>query len=156
MKLSYSIAPAHRLRACAGAFFICILFSFGCDKAPGIGGGDGDRTLELTGDTIDLASGVTLHDVKVKAAQNVDFEPSQVAAKATDIVRFTVADTRTHALHISAAPDAEALLQKSGQLRSPPLVSAGQAWVLSLKGLPAGTYTVGCLSHAGTAVITVQ
>ena len=154
MKLK-NFAPAHPLSACAGVFILtCVLFS-GCDK--GVAVRNDDRRLEISGDTVDLPRGVTLHDVKVKATGHADFEPAQVTAKIGDAVRFTIGDTRTHALVITA-PTAEAqhTLESTSQRRSPPLVTAGQAWVVSLKGLPAGTYTITCLSHAGSATLTVQ
>lgn len=155
MKSLYKFAPARRFRALAGVAVFGVLAA-GCDGAPGTSSG-GDRTLELSTDTIRLESGVRMHDVKVRAVQNADFDPLQIAAKVGDIVRFTIADTRTHALVLDAPSDgARQLLESSGQRRSPPLVSEGQAWVVSLKGMPAGTYTVSCVSHAGNATVTVQ
>jgi len=138
---------------CVGVLFFCSLA--GCDKTANIG--SDDRTLELAGGTIHLDAGVALHDMGVKSSRKGDFSPQQITAKVGDVVRFTSRDTRTHALRITA-PTAEGrtVLQSSGQLRSPPLVERGQAWVVSLKGLPAGTYTVSCLSHAGAASLIVQ
>ena len=148
-------APAHPLSACAGVFIITCVVLSACDK--GVAVKNDDRRVEISGDTVDLPRGVTLHDVKVRASGTADFEPAAVTAKTGDAVRFTIADTRTHALVIKA-PSAEAqqTLESTSQRRSPPLVSAGQAWVVSLKGLPAGTYTITCLSHAGSATLTVQ
>ena len=152
---SKKIAPAHSVLTCAGVFIVCLLVGSACDKGPAIK--SNDRTLEIAGDTIDLPRGVALHDVKVHATGRADFEPAQVTAKAGDAVRFTISDRRTHALVITAPSSAaQQTLEATSQRRSPPLVSAGQVWVVSLKGLPAGTYDVSCLSHAGTAQIVVQ
>lgn len=149
-------APAHRLNPCAGVFVLICMIA-GCEKPSGVAGHRSDRSLELTGDTIELAAGITLHDVAVKSAQNTDFNPAQMTAKVGDVVRFTVADTRTHALVITAPSEAaRKVLEAGGQLRSPPLVAKGQAWVVSLQGIPPGTYTISCISHAGTANLVVE
>jgi plastocyanin len=151
----FTDAPAHTIRVCAGVLLFCAVFT-ACEDGVRLGK-RGPRTLELHGDTVQLQSGVTLHDVKIKSAQTGDFAPAQVTAKVGDVVRFTSADTRTHALAIDPPSDqARAALQAGSQLRSPPLVAYGTAWVVSLKGVPAGTYTVRCISHAGTATIVVQ
>lgn len=156
VKLLHSMTPAHRLIACVGVFALGCLTA-GCEKGPSIGGRKNDRSLELTSDTIQLPAGVNLLDVSVKSGQNTDFNPAQVSARIGDVLRFTVADTRTHALVVTApGADAKATLESTGQLRSPPLVAKGQAWVLSLKGIPAGVYTIACISHAGTVTVVIQ
>lgn len=152
--LSYNDAPAHTLKVCAGFFVFCALLSACEDLRIG---DTGPRSLAVTGDTVQLESGVILHDVKIRAVQGNDFDPATVTAKIGDVVRFTTADTRTHALSIEPPSEAaRAAMAAAGQLRSPPLVAPGTAWVVSLEGLPAGAYTVSCISHAGTATIQVQ
>lgn len=152
--LRYDHAPAHTTRVCAGVFIFCAALA-ACDD--GVRGKTGPRTLELDSDTVQLESGVTLHDVRVVSTPAGDFDPAQVTAKSGDVVRFTSADNRTHALAIQPPNDAaQSALAAGGQLRSPPLVAHGTAWVISLKGIPAGTYMVSCISHAGTATIQVQ
>jgi hypothetical protein len=140
--------------ACAGAFVLCSSIA-ACDEAPRLRGGD--RTLELNADTVTLEAGTELHDIRVRSGANGDFAPTSVNARSKDIVRLTSGDTRTHALTITA-PTAEAngMLDASAQRRSPPLMAEGQSWVVSMKGLPAGSYVVSCLSHAGTATIHLQ
>ena len=146
-------APAQRVFACVGVLFFCSVAA--CDKPASIG--SDDRTLELASGTVHLDAGVALHDVGVKSSRKGDFFPQQITAKAGDVVRFTSRDTRTHALQITApTTEGKTMLQASGQLRSPPLVERGQAWVVTLKGLPAGTYTVSCLSHAGAGSLIIQ
>lgn len=152
--LSIKNAPAHAARVCAGVA-VAALFVAGCEDGVRLGGGS--RSLALESDTIQLAASVTLHDVAVRAAGNSDFDPAQVNAKIGDVVRFTVADTRTHALSVVPPNDAaNQALVATNQLRSPPLVAQGQAWVISLDGVPAGSYTIRCISHAGHATLTVQ
>jgi hypothetical protein len=154
VKVLSRTAPARALKACAGAFVFCISIA-ACDEAPRLGGGD--RTLELNADTVTLEAGTNLHDIQVKSGGNGDFAPTSITARSRDIVRLTSADTRTHALTITApTTEATSVLEASGQRRSPPLVAQGQSWVVSVKGLPAGAYVVSCLSHAGTATIQVQ
>jgi plastocyanin len=151
----FTNAPAHTTRVCAGVFLFCAAIA-ACEDGVRLGN-RGPRTLELHEDTVQLQSGVKLHDIKIRSTQAGDFEPTQVTAKVGDVVRFTSADTRTHALSIQPPSEqARAALAAEGQLRSPPLIAHGTAWVVSLKGVPAGTYTVSCLSHAGTASVVVQ
>ena len=145
-------ASAHCIRMCAGAFAFWALSA--CEKPAS---STVDRTLELNSDTVKIDSNVTLHDVQVRAVQGGDFAPDQLSAKPRDIIRFTLADTRTHGLIINGpTPQATAALQASGQHRSPPLVARQQAWVVSLENLPAGVYNVSCISHAGRLTITIQ
>jgi plastocyanin len=155
VKLLQNNAPAHRIIACAGAFVLWAQL-VSCDRAaPKLA--SGDRSFELAGGTVHLESGVAMHDVRVHASRNADFIPAQETLDDDDVVRFTSDDTRTHALIIRApTPEAQQQLDSSGQMRSPPLVSRGQAWIVSFKGLPAGTYTVSCISHAGTATLVVR
>jgi hypothetical protein len=154
VKLLSRSAPARAFKACAGVFVFCSSF-VACDEGPRLGGGD--RTLELNADTVTLEAGTNLHDIQVKSGGNGDFAPTSITVRTKDIIRLTTADTRTHALTITApTPEATSILETSGQRRSPPLVAQGQSWVVSMKGLPAGSYVVSCLSHAGTATVRVQ
>ena len=152
---SYKGAPAHPLRVLAGVFFFSTVVA-ACEDGLRIGD-SGPRTVELESDTVQLEPGVTLHDVTLRASSEGDFQPAQITAKSGDVVRFTSGDTRTHALSIRPPSEpARAALAASDQLRSPPLIARETAWVVSLKGLPAGVYTVSCISHAGTATIQIQ
>lgn len=148
-----SSAPARLLRNSAGAFVFVLLTA--CEKAPLIG--DKDRTLELAGDTIELPAGVELHDVRIRTdAQSRDFEPTQLIAAPGDYVRFTTADSRTHAIVFdAAAPEIRTFLESTGQLRSPPLVSKGASWVVAFERAPVGTYVFRCLMHHHSGQIGV-
>jgi plastocyanin len=155
VKKLYDIAPAHRIIACAGVFVFAIVLS-ACDKGAAVIN-HGSRAIVLGADTVQLPSGAQLHEIKVRATQSSDFEPAQITAKSSDVVRFTVADNRTHSLIITAPTEqSNAALESSSQRRSPPLVANGQAWIISLKGLPAGTYQISCGSHAGRATLVIQ
>lgn len=148
-------APAHPLRMCAGVFIVALLAT-ACEPPPDAGA-RGPRTLELDGDTLAVPANVSLIDVKLRAVGNTDFAPAEITAKVGDIVRFTSADSRTHGIVLHPpTPEAGSVLRAAGQLRSPPLVAKGQAFVVSLEKLPPGRYTVSCISHAGTATIIVQ
>jgi plastocyanin len=126
-----------------------------CENPPRIS--TGSRTLEVHGDTISLDAGVEVHDVRLRATNNSDFEPGQLTVKTGDIVRFVSSDTRTHGLVITAAaPDGASALEQTGQHRSTPIVAKGQAWIITLKNVPRGSYTVACISHAGTLALTVE
>jgi plastocyanin len=149
-----NMAPMHSLKRCIGVFLL--LASASCGDAPLIGEKK-DRTLELATDTIQLPSGVDLHDVEVRTKdQGKDFEPAQIAAIPGDYLRFTIGDSRTHAIVFEVtAPEGRAFLEKTGQLRSPPLVTNGAVWVITLKDAPHGTYGFRCLIHHDTGQVTV-
>lgn len=144
----------HSLMRCIGVLLLVALS--GCGDS-GFIGEKKDRTLELAHDTIDLPSGVDLHDIRVQTnAQSKDFTPVQVAAIPGDYLRFSIADSRTHAIVFEpTSPEARTFLEQSGQLRSPPLVTNGASWVIALKGAPVGTYGFRCLVHHDTGQLTV-
>ena len=147
-------APAHYLSSCAGAFVLLLLS--GCERGPIIGE-QKDRTLEIEGDTIDVPSGTDLHDIVVRTSQQSrDFEPSQIQARPGDYLRFTVDDSRTHAIVFEpSAAEARTFLETGGQLRSPPLVTKGTSWVIALKGAPPGQYPFRCVIHNDTGQLTI-
>ena len=125
----------------------------GCDA---IGGG---ATVQLDSAEVSLPSGAELHEVSVGGAGATDsIAPSSVSASAGDAIRFTVHDHRTHALVFeggSLSPPGREFLERTGQLRGPPLVNEGTAWVVSLAEAPPGRYPFVCLSHGARGVIAV-
>jgi plastocyanin len=147
--------PAHRMRLCVGVF-VCLAILPACENGP-LARDKKDRTLELTGDTIDVPAGVDLHDVAIHTdAQSHDFEPKQLQAAPGDYVRFTTADSHTHAIVFEGvSPEIKTFLENSGQLRSPPLVTKGASWVIALKNAPAGVYRFRCLMHNDAGEVTV-
>jgi plastocyanin len=114
--------------------------------------------LELTHDTIQLPDSVRLIDVRVRRDTSGDFEPASVEAKQSDMVRFTAADRAGHAIAFDGATlsaDVRAFLERTGQLRGPPLITTDAAWVISLDGAPAGQYPFRCVTHDLTGTLTV-
>jgi plastocyanin len=147
---------AQRLLARA-ALLVAALVSSACDRV--VPGGDaGPRVLELAHDTIRLEAGVRLVDVAVRRQQSGDFEPAHVQARQGDVVRFTAEDRAGHAIVFVApelAPDARQFLEESGQMRSPPFITDGSAWVITLAGAPPGEYPFHCTTHDVRGRLTV-
>lgn len=156
MKQGNVQAPARRI-ARAGALFFLVLSACGGER----GGDEGPRVLELTHDTIQLPDSVKLIDVKVRREASGDFEPASLQAEQNDMVRFTAADRAGHAIAFDGttlAADARAFLERTGQLRGPPLITTDAAWVITLEGAPAGQYPFRCVTHdlAGTLTVTAR
>jgi plastocyanin len=126
-----------------------------CEAAPE---DEGPRVLELANDTIRLDVGVALLDVTVRRGTEGDFEPASVEARTGDVVRFVAADNGGHALVFEStalAADAREFLERTGQLRSPPLITSGSSWVVTLAGAPAGHYPFRCSTHSTTGRLIV-
>ncbi|HEX6309100.1 MAG TPA: plastocyanin/azurin family copper-binding protein [Longimicrobiales bacterium] len=126
-----------------------------CDEVPGDAG---PRMLELSGDTIRLEAGTDLVDVTVRRSAAGDFDPANVEAHAGDVVRFSAGDNGGHALVFEGAAladSARAWLESTSQLRSPPLIATGSAWVITLAGAPAGEYPFRCTTHNTTGRLVV-
>lgn len=144
-----------RLRARAGALLFPLLLT-GCDRAGETD--EGPRVLELLNDTVELAQGVRVHDVAVSRTASGDFDPQAPSAQTGDVVRFISQDAGNHAIAFegSALSDtARAFLDTTGQLRSPPLITAGSTWIISLDGAPPGVYTFRCATHGSQGQLTV-
>lgn len=147
--------PARRwLRA--GVVALVALSGAACERA---GEGDeGPRVLELTHDTIRLEPEVRLVQVAVRRHADGEFDPAAVEARPGDVVRFTAEDNGGHAIVFDGAglaADARQFLEESSQLRGPPLIREGAAWVISLDGAPAGEYTFRCTTHDATGRLSV-
>jgi plastocyanin len=142
----------------AGAFVsLTVLAAGGCDRV--VPGDAGPRVLELAHDTIRLEAGVSLIDVAVHRQATGDFEPAQVEARQGDVLRFTAADRAGHAIVFtspSLEPAAREFLEQSGQLRSPPLIAEGAAWVITLADAPPGEYPFHCTTHNVAGRLTVS
>ena len=156
MKPAARLAPAHPLAGCAGALFCAWLSLAGCgDRRT-----DEPAVLELETDTIRLPPGTRILDVGIEVrAEGSEFEPAAVSARQGDVVRFTAGDHRGHALVFDPArldPEAAAFLESSGQLRGPPLLSAGTSWIVSLAGAPPGSYPFRCVTHDASGVLRVE
>ncbi|HEX6938998.1 MAG TPA: hypothetical protein VF158_06260 [Longimicrobiales bacterium] len=105
--------------------------------------GERGEVLELDGDTVRLAPGVAVADVLLRAGAPDAVEPETIRIRSGDVVRFTAADARVHAVAFERArlaPAAVAFLDSTAQLRSPPLLTRGARWIVSFEGAPAGSY----------------
>ena len=118
---------------------------------------DRTETIALDSTSIDIAG--TVHRVRVSGAGAVDsIAPASVSAAPGDALVFTVADGRPHALAFvadSLDASARAFLERTGQLRGPPLVNRDASWVILLEEAPPGRYPFFCLSHDAFGVLTV-
>jgi plastocyanin len=146
-------APA-RLCGCVGAF-VLLVFLLSCERTPFTRA----KTLDVGSDTIQLAPGVDIHDVQIRNSAEAEFVPASVTARSGDVVRFTTTDSRTHLIEFDQASlpgNARSQFEAKSQLRSPPLVVQGAAWVVSLEGAPAGTYTFMCSTHDTRGQLAVR
>jgi plastocyanin len=146
----------HWLRAGACAF---VLATAGCDRV-GLPGADaGPRVLELEHETIRLEAGQRLVQVQVRRDAAGDFHPDVVEANVGDFVRFTAADGAGHAIAFigtGLAPAASEFLERTGQMRSPPLIAADASWVITLADAPPGDYPFHCTTHNAPGRLRVQ
>jgi len=123
----------------------------------------GDRppepaVLELGADTITLAPGVAIVEIGIGGTEG-DFEPATATARVGDVIRFTARDRGSHAvvfMEAGLAAEARAFLEDSGQLRGPPLLDPGTAWIVSMEGAPAGAYPFRCVTHGAEGHLTVE
>lgn len=138
----------------SGVLLSALIALAGCDA---LGGG---ATVQLDSAEVSLPSGAELHDVTIGGGGARDsIAPASISASPGDAIRFTVQDHRTHALVFdrdSLPPPAREFLERTGQLRGPPLVNEGTAWVVSLADAPAGRYPFACLSHGARGVVAVE
>lgn len=138
----------------SGVLLSALLALGGCDL---MGGG---ATIELDDGEVRLEGGADVHEVVIGGRGGGDtLEPAAVTVQPGDAVRFTVTDRRTHALAFDAAalsPAARSFLESTTQLRGPPLVNEGAAWVVSLADAPGGRYPFVCRTHGARGVVTVE
>lgn len=151
--MSRGLTPA-RLTGRVGVLLSTLLLLTGCDV---LGGG---ATIELDNEDVQLPRGADLHEVTISGAGARDsLDPATISAEVGDAVRFTVADRRTHALAFepdSLSQPIREFLERTAQLRGPPLVNEGSAWVVSLADAPAGRYPFICRSHDERGVVAVD
>jgi plastocyanin len=146
----------------AGAALICCVLPLvpACDLVPARGGpAAGPLVLELAHDTIRLGPGVGLVDIGVRRQPGGYFDPAHAVARQGDVVRFTAADRASHTVVFLGAelrPEAREFLERTGQMRSPPFLAEGAAWVISLEGAPAGEYPFRCTTHNVRGQLSVR
>lgn len=152
--MSRDVAPGRPSRRSGALLLALVIGPFtlgGCDT---VGGG---ATIEL--DSARLSIPGTAHDVRITGAGAIDsIVPATIEADPGDAVRF-ISDRRPHALTFTAgslAPPVREFLERTGQLRGPPLVNEGASWVVLLEDAPAGRYPFHCRSHdaSGELVVT--
>ncbi|MGH7553912.1 MAG: plastocyanin/azurin family copper-binding protein [Longimicrobiales bacterium] len=148
-------APAHSLRGCAGVVFCGLFVVTGCREVAQ----SRPVVLELESDTITLPAGARVVEIEVARKPAGEFQPASTSARVGDVVRFVAKDGHSHAIVFDAGviiPDGAAFLERTGQLRGPPLVHDGATWLVSLDGAPPGEYGFNCLTHAGRGSIRVE
>jgi plastocyanin len=118
---------------------------------------DGGETVVL--DSAEVSVDGAVHEVRITGVGATDtLAPPRLDAEVGDVVRFVVADRRPHALAFiadSLAPQIRDYLDRTGQLRGPPLVSEGSTWVVALEDAPPGQYPFYCRSHDVYGVLRV-
>ncbi len=156
----------------SGTVLFLLVVLGGCDR---LAVGDGARRIELDDGAVTLPAGARVHEVSLRGAPTgavvpplgpeslrVDdagatpsrpgFAPPLIQGRPGDAVRFTAADALTHAVAFDTdglSDAAREFLGRTGQFASPPLITSGVAWVVSLDGAPAGDYPFECLAHPG-------
>lgn len=139
---------------------LAVLAGAGCDRTQPSVGQRATRTLPLGNDTLELRPDVAVRDVRLRQTPaGGAVEPETVRARPGDVVRFIAADPRGYAVAFDTAalaPQAREFLERTGQLRGPPLVATGAVWVVSLEGAPAGAYAFLSLTADARGLLLVQ
>lgn len=154
-------APARLLLQSVGAVALAALLVLGCDRGGTQTTEDelGPRVLELDSARVDLPDSIRQLVVRLDRSTAADMEPATAALRTGDIVRFEALDAGGHAIAFDGAllaPEARTWLEGTGQLRSPPLVNAGNAWVITFANAPPGEYPFVCVTHGARGVLTVS
>lgn len=148
--------PGRPSKGCLGTFLLCLaLASAACDRT---GVGQEHTRLPLEDDTIRLESGVARVDVVLRAVPEETPGADTVRAQTGDVVRFIAGDAKVHAIAFDAQrlePAAREFLERTSQLRGPPLVETGVSWIVGLEDAPPGVYPFVNLSHDRPGVIIV-
>jgi plastocyanin len=131
---------------------LAALTIIGCEA---VGGGG---KIQLDTAEVQL-SGARVHDFVIAGQADTDsIAPAGVRAQVGDAIRFTTGDHRTHAVAFDAArldPPIREYLERTNQLRGPPLVNQGASWVVVLEDAPPGRYPFLCRSHDARGVVVV-
>jgi plastocyanin len=143
------------LRARRPGLFLCVVLAFGCAQD----GPPPRDVVRLDEGEVELAEGSRRHDIMLEGvgAQN-EITPATVAAGPGDAVAFTAADGITHSVvFLGERLDSAqvAFLERTGQMRGPPLLTEGGSWIVNLTDAPAGDYPFACALHGGQGVIRV-
>jgi plastocyanin len=152
------MAPGRPARGASAALLTLLALGAAACRSKGAGA-DPDRraVLELASDTIQLERGVALVDVLVRS--NASLHPDTARVRQGDVVRFVTGDARPHAIAFEAdrlTPESVAFLERTDQLRGPPLIIEGASWVISLADAPPGIYSFVDLSQDARGAIVVS
>lgn len=122
--------------------------------------GGGAPVVELEQGEVRLADGASLHEVELTGVvPESGVTPPVVEARPGDAVVFEAQDALTHSVAFAAdslQPAQLEFLQSTAQLRSPPLLTEGARWIISLEGAPSGAYPFVCALHGGRGRIIVS
>lgn len=148
--------PGGRSGACLfGLIGLVALLAGGCDAIDDAIGGGSSIAL----DSADISIAGDVHEIRVSGAGARDsIAPGALEATSGDALRFMVEDRRPHAFTFTESSLAEPVreyLERTGQLRGPPLVNEGSEWVVILEDAPPGRYPFHCRSHDARGEITV-
>ena len=137
-------------------FCLLVVLLAGCSRE-----GEAPRNVvELESGQVELPEGSSRHDVVLEGVGAADeVRPPSVQARTGDAIAFTAVDGITHSVAFAADRlDAAqvAFLESTGQMRSPPLLSEGASWVVTLLDAPPGDYPFSCTLHGGAGVVGVQ
>ena len=117
------------------------------------------NVVELESGPMELPAGASRHDILLEGVgAQTEVKPATVQARPGDAVAFTAADAVTHsvAFRSDRLDSAQvAFLETAGQMRSPPLLSEGASWVVTLVDAPAGDYPFTCTLHGGEGIVRV-
>jgi plastocyanin len=119
-----------------------------------VGGG---ATIAL--DSTEISIDGTAHEIHLSGTGAIDsIAPATIQAESGDALVFVVDDRRPHAptftVESLSAPVRD-YLERTGQLRGPPLVNEGSTWVVLLEDAPPGRYPFHCRSHDAAGVVVV-
>lgn len=156
-----SPAPGRSLAGRPGAFLLPLLVAAALAACGRERHGAATRhRLPLGADTIDLGADVTVHEVRLGGdVAGPAIHPESISARVGDVVRFVAADARGYAVAFgdSTLPAAaRQFLERTRQLRGPPLISTGASWVVSLKDAPPGRYPFRSLTRDAAGLVVVQ
>lgn len=136
--------------------FVSLLTALALTGCEAVGGG---ATIQLDTAEVNLGGGSAVHEIVIAGEAATDsIAPARVRARPGDALRFTTDDHRTHAMAFEADrldPAIHAYLDATNQLRGPPLVNRGAAWVVLLEDAPAGRYPFLCRAHNARGVVVV-
>lgn len=143
-----------RLSRRSGALVFGLVVTLAASACDAVSGGS-----TITLDSAEVSIDGSVHDVTIAGAGAVDsIAPEMVQARVGDAIRFVVEDRRPHAIMFTAerleAPVRE-YLERTSQLRGPPLVNEGSSWVVLLEDAVPGRYPFHCRSHDAAGEITV-